>query len=141
MTYTSGALAVTHDAAASPRGSPTGWLAVGFGAVGAGLAVGRALSYRLPPCVLLEGTGVPCPACGLTRLGAHVAHGEMATAAALDLPGVVLVVLLAVTATAQLLALAGRPVPWLRSAALPLLLGGLVLAHWVLTLTTGGLVR
>jgi len=120
-------------------GSPTGWLAVAFGAIGGVVAVGQAMSYHLPACTLLELTGVPCPACGLTRLGVHLARGDVAVAVAGDLPGVLLVVLVALTAAAQLRAVAGRPVPWLRSAALPLILGGLVLAHWVVTLTTGGL--
>jgi len=114
-------------------------LAVAGSAVGGVLAVGQGLSYRLPACTLLELTGVPCPACGLTRLGVHLARGDVGVAVAGDLPGVLLVVLAALTATAQLGALAGRPVPWLRSAALPLILGGLVLAHWAVTLTTGGL--
>ena len=124
---------------AGDRGSVTGWLAVGAAAIGAGLLGARALGHQVGPCALRSHTGVPCPGCGLTRLAVHVTEGRLGTAATGDLPGLLLLLAVAVVAVAQVAALRGRSLPWLRGPALPLVLGGLLAAHWALTAVTGGL--
>lgn len=126
-------------ASPGPAGSPTGWLAMAVGGVGAGLLAARAAGYAAPACFLRLHTGMPCPVCGLTRLAVHLGRGELGIALTKDGPGVVLFVTLAVVAVAQLVALRGRPLPWLRSRGLPGLLVVALSAHWALTALTGGI--
>jgi len=120
------------------RGSATGWLAAGVGGVGTVLLAGRLVGYRPSPCALLAQTGVPCPVCGLTRVAVRLLGGEVTVAVQLDPIGVVLLILVTVVAGAQLMALAGRPAPWLRRRWVPLVLTILLAARWAVTVAAGG---
>lgn len=130
----------SEGAPACGRGSATGWVALGLGAVGSTVLVGRALGHHLPTCALREHAGVACPVCGLTRLADHLVHGRIGAAVSVDGLGVLLLVLLGVVAATQLLALAGRRAGprWLRGPALPVALGGLALARWAVVVASGG---
>lgn len=122
-----------------PTGSPTGWVAVGAAGVGAALLVARLGSYAPGPCLARTHLGVACPACGLTHVADHLLQARPGTAIVQDLPGTVLLVLLALTAIGQVVAWRrGRTPTALRGPALPLALGALLAAHWALTLVTGG---
>lgn len=122
-----------------PAGSATGWVALGAAGVGAGLLVARLGSYEPGPCLARTHLGVACPTCGLTHVADHLLHARLGPALAQDLPGTLLLVLLALAAVGQLLAWRrGRAPAPLRWRALPLALGGLLAAHWALTLATGG---
>ena len=86
-------------------------------------------------------TGVPCPGCGMTRLAATVAHGNVAAAVAADAAGVVLLVVLAVLAGTHLHGLVTKrphPPTWMRSRLLPAGLVALVAVHWAINIVTGG---
>lgn len=120
------------------RGSTTGWVAVGFGAAGAALLAARAAGHTPGPCLLLSHTGVACPACGLTRLAVTLAQGQLGPALVRDLPGTLLLIVLALVAVAQLGSLGGRRVPGLGGRALPLALGALLAAHWAIAMATSG---
>lgn len=122
-----------------PAGSPTGWLALGAAGMGATVVAGRALGHQLPPCLLRDHTGVPCPVCGFTRLGLHLIHGELAVAVRGDLPGLLAVVLVVVLSVGQLVAMRTDGQTWLRARWVPALLALAIAGHWVLTLATGGL--
>lgn len=129
------------DGAPAPgRGSATGWVALGLGAVGSTVLVGRALGHHLPACALRAHAGVACPVCGLTRLADHLVHGRLGAAVSLDGPGVLLLAILGVVAATQLLALAGRLAGprWLHGVTLPVALGGLALARWAAVVASGG---
>ncbi|MCU1497146.1 MAG: hypothetical protein JWM47_1099 [Acidimicrobiales bacterium] len=135
-------LASTADAPATTpapgRGSATGWVAVGFAGAGAALLVARAAGFTPGPCLLRTHTGIACPACGITRLAATLGQGDLWGAVGRDLPGTVLLVLVALTAVARLASLRRRPVPWLGSRLLPLALVVLLGAHWALAISTRG---
>lgn len=120
------------------RGSATGWLAAGVGGVGTVLLAGRLVGYRPSPCALLAHTGVPCPVCGLTRVAVQLLEGDVGAAVQVDPIGVVLLAVVAVVAGAQLVALAGRAAPWLRSRWVPLVLTILLAARWAVTVAAGG---
>ena len=118
-------------------GSPTGWVAVGAVGVGAALLAGRVVAYAPGACLARTHLGLACPACGLTHLADHLLAGRLGPAVAQDLPGTVLLLVLAATAVVQVLARLGRaPAPTGR--LLPVTLGALLVAHWALTLVTGG---
>jgi hypothetical protein len=53
----------------------------------------------LPPCGLLQMTGMPCPTCGMTTAFAHMARGQVVSAVRVQACGAALFVL---TATAAL---------------------------------------
>ena len=68
------------------RRSPRQWAAAGaLGALSAA-SVGYLLTHdphvpgRYPTCILLELTGLACPACGGTRAAYDLAHGDVAQA-------------------------------------------------------------
>lgn len=102
------------------------------------LLAGRLVGYRPTRCALLAHTGVPCPVCGLTRVAVRLLGGEVTAAVQLDPIGVVLLVLVTVVAGAQLVALAGRPVPWLSRKWVPLALAFLLAARWAVMVAAGG---
>ena len=89
---------VARDGSRPPRlGTLVGAIAV----LGAGaLVLAVRLGVPLPPCRLREVTGVPCPACGSTRLLEELAAGDVPAAAAAN--PTVFVALLAVLAWAAL---------------------------------------
>lgn len=120
------------------RGSATGWLAAGVGGVGAALLAGRLIGYRPAPCALLTHAGVPCPVCGLTRVAVQLLEGDVGAAVRVDPIGIVLLAVVAVVAGAQLVALAGRPGPWLRRRWVPLVLTILLAARWAVIVAAGG---
>jgi hypothetical protein len=64
----------------------------------------------LPPCTMLQYTGIPCPFCGMTTSFSHMAHGQPLQAAQAQPMGVVLF-LLTVAAVMFFLwrSLAGHP--------------------------------
>lgn len=73
-----------------------------FAGIGALLAGAHALGYELAvPCLLSQATGVPCPACGVTRGAAALLRGDVPGMAA-QWPGVLLTVLLAAMALVSL---------------------------------------
>ena len=78
----------------------------------------------------------------MTRLAVAVSHGHLATAVRADVAGVAILVVIAVLAIVHLVTVVIRkePLPaWMSHVALPALIVGLVLAHWITTIVTGGL--
>ena len=102
------------------------------------LLAGRLIGYQPSPCALLTHTGVPCPVCGLTRVAVQLLEGDVGAAVQVDPIGIVLLAVVAVVAGAQLVALAGRPAPWLRRRWVPLVLTILLAARWAVTVAAGG---
>lgn len=112
---------------------------VGLGGV---LLAGRAVGLHAPPCPFRTITGIPCPGCGMTRLADAVAHGHLERAISTDAAGVAVLAVLLVLGGVHLatVVLRHRPPPtWMRSLAVPAVLVGLLAAHWITTLVTGGL--
>ena len=90
----------------------------------------------LPPCGLLQVSGVPCMTCGMTTSFAHLTHGQIWQSIVVQPGGTVLAFVAAIIVWAGgYVALTGRPstrllnmIPWTR-----LLFGllGVVLIAWV----------
>lgn len=75
---------------------------LGFAGAGGLLAGAHALGFDPAlPCPLSQATGVPCPACGVTRAASALLRADTAAMAA-QWPGVLLTVLLAVMALVSL---------------------------------------
>jgi hypothetical protein len=92
-------------------------------------------------CPLLSTTGIPCPFCGITRLGDLLAHGHLAEAVTHDPAGVVLLVAIAMLALVGVAARLGwRPRRWPAATAVVAILVGALAAHWATTLLGGGFV-
>lgn len=89
-----------------------------YAALGAaGLLAARLLPLRetLPRCAFLSWTGIPCPACGSTRVVEALVHGRPAEALAANPFTAAAVALLVLLAAVALAARAvGRPLPALR---------------------------
>ena len=89
-----------------------------YGLIGvAGLLAARLLPLRetLPRCMFLSWTGIPCPACGSTRVVEALAHGRPAEALAANPLATAAAAVLVLLATVALAARAlGRPLPALR---------------------------
>ncbi len=89
----------------------------------------------LPPCGLLEKTGIPCPSCGMTTAFAWSAHGRIDKAFITQPAGTLLAVLVACTAIISLyLAITGKDITRLLDDRLVLrglvMLGVVVLVAW-----------
>lgn len=108
--------------------------------VGGLLLAGRAVGVHAPACPFRAATGVPCPGCGMTRLGDAVVHGRVGDALAADPAGVLILVGLVAVAVSYVVAVAVRkqdPPAWMGG---PLLIGGfiaLVAVHWATTIVNG----
>jgi len=119
-----------------PAGDVIGWSAVGIGAVGV-VAAGSQRLLGLGPdaCAARVLLGVPCPVCGLSTTAAELAHGHLGGALAADPLGVTFIVVVAVLAALQL----ARTFRGDRATRLPtssgLVAAGLLVAHWVATVT------
>jgi hypothetical protein len=117
------------------RGERLGAAAVGTVALGGVLVLARSVAPVDLPCPMLAVTGVPCPACGLTRLAHAVVHGHSADALTTDPAGVVL---LALVAAVHLVGGRGWPRrPTIRSGTLVVVLAVLTALHWLTTLSGG----
>ena len=55
---------------------------VGAALVPEGAGVGTHRQLGIPPCGLLNATGIPCPTCGMTTAFAHTARGRLIAAVA-----------------------------------------------------------
>jgi len=95
----------------------------------------------LPPCGMLETTGLPCPTCGVTTAFSLAAHGRLAEALATQPFGLAIFLLVAGGALGLAAALAtGRSIlplltPWtLTTTGLALML--LLLGSWAYKLAT-----
>jgi len=53
---------------------------IGHALVPSPSGVGTHTQLGLPACVLLDRTGIPCPACGMTTAIAHLTHGHVLAA-------------------------------------------------------------
>lgn len=124
---------------AAERSQALGRAALASAGIGAALLAGRAVGLHLPACPMRSLTGVPCPACGTTRLADALAHGRVADAIAADPIGVALLAVIAVGAVAMVASLLrDRPLPrsigtWGAIAVLVALAG----ARWVTTIVGG----
>jgi hypothetical protein len=108
-------------------------------AAGGALVLAGSITPVHLPCPTLALTGVPCPACGLTRLAGAVAHGRVAEAFTVDPAGVVLLALVGAVAAVHLLGRAGiRPAPSIPSRAAVAALVVATALHW-LTAMRGGM--
>ena len=118
-----------------------GIAAVATTAVGGALVAARNVLPVGLPCPTLALTGVPCPGCGMTRAADALVHGRVLEVVTQDPAALVLIAVIAVLAVGHVLRRQG----WLRrtGAVTPRLasaLGaGALVAHWVTTLTTGGM--
>jgi hypothetical protein len=83
---------------AAERSQALGRAALASAGIGTALLAGRAMGLHLPACPLRSLTGVPCPACGTTRLADALAHGRVGDAISADPIGVVLLAVIAVGA-------------------------------------------
>jgi hypothetical protein len=118
--------------------------AIGSGAattvgIGAALLAGRAVGAHLPPCPFLAITGVPCPFCGLTRLGDSLARLQVGEAVAASPGGVALLVGLGLVALTFLWTFARRrpPPSWLGSPVLAAAAALALVAHWGTSIVVG----
>jgi hypothetical protein len=110
--------------------------------IGAALLAGRSVGLHAPACPFLTITGIACPGCGMTRLGATIAQGDLGGALARDPAGVAFLALVVVAAVASLgyvVAKRSRPPDWLGARWVPAALAVLLVAHWVTTLAWGGM--
>lgn len=122
---------MTNDAQAD-RAHAFGRAGVTLAGLGGVLLAGRAVGIGGPPCPLRTLTGVPCPACGMTRLADALTHGDIGRALAADPIGVALLVTIAVLACLFLVArLRQRDPPgWTGAWAFVGVLSVLALARW-----------
>ncbi|MCB9914083.1 MAG: DUF2752 domain-containing protein [Planctomycetes bacterium] len=112
-----------------------GMVALHFFASPAAAGYGTHEQLGLPPCRLMQWTGVPCPGCGVTTSVTHVVHGEPLEALRVQPFGLVTTVLWPLAALwglavhlrgGDLYAAFGRlKKPWLR------VLLGVMAACWV----------
>lgn len=110
--------------------------------LGGVLLAGRALGVHAPACPFLTITGIACPGCGMTRLSATLAGGDVGLALTRDPAGVVFLAVLAVAAVASLgyvVANRGRPPTWLGARSISAGLLVLLAVHWITTLAWGGM--
>ena len=115
-----------------------GAAAVGTVAVGGVLVLARSVAPVDLPCPMLAVTGVPCPACGLTRLAHAVAHGRFVEALTTDPAGVALLALVAGVAAVHLVGRSGsRRRPGIRSGTVAVVLVVLTAVQWITTLSGG----
>ncbi len=108
--------------------------------VGGLVMASRLAGLGWPSCPLLTNTGVPCPLCGMTRLAVGLTSGDVGGVLAADAAGVLFLVLILLLGCVYIVQRCRRPAgspALLRWRALPWLLGGLLLIHWVNTLTRG----
>ncbi len=132
------------SASARPSAAPSG---IGQGALamaglGTALVALRAVDVHAPACPFRTITGVACPGCGITRLSAAVAGGDLHLAVGNDPAGVAFLALLTTVAVVHLVQVVirkQRPPSWLEHRAVLAGLGALLAAHWVTTLTWGGM--
>lgn len=108
--------------------------------VGGAWAVGARLTSIDLPCPLRALTGVPCPACGMTRLAGALLDGEVADAAARDPGGLVVLVVLALLALQHLLRRRPFVRAWMerRHRALVRIAAAGAAVHWVTFSWWGG---
>ena len=123
---------------ADERSARLGAAAAATVAVGSGLVLAQSVLPVDLPCPVLTVTGVPCPACGLTRLAHAVVHGRLGDALSVDPAGVLLLAIVGVVAAVHLLGRAGvgagRPIP---SRAVVAALVVVTALHWGTTLSGG----
>ncbi|MGC4960432.1 DUF2752 domain-containing protein [Gordonia sp. DT101] len=86
--------------------------AAGLTALGLATALGPHVVERGPAlCPFLRITGLPCPACGLTRSWVALGHGDVASAFSFNAFGPLFMLVVAVVTVVAIAALAtGRPV-------------------------------
>ena len=82
----------------------------------AAAGVGTHVALGFPPCPLLDATGLPCPACGMTTAFAHVARGHVINAFVAQPFGALL-------AVGSLAGLVGLPLAAARGARVESILG------------------
>lgn len=120
----------------------TGDAALATTMAGAGLVAASQVGLGIP-CPFLAATGIPCPGCGMTRLAATVASGDVVTAATRDPGGVLLIAVVGLLAVMGLALRAAISIPG-ADAVQPRravrLLGAALAVHWVTTLAGGGFV-
>ncbi len=118
-----------------------GLLGVGMALAPSPTGAGTHCQLGLPPCGMLETTGLPCPTCGVTTAFSLAAHGRLAEALPTQPFGFAVFLLAAVGAGGLALALATR------RSLLPLVTPGrvvggalalmlLLLASWTYKLAT-----
>jgi len=135
-------------ATVAERAGQAATLAVLVGLIGLGLALvpsptgtGTHCQLGLPPCGMLETTGLPCPTCGVTTAFCLAARGRLVEALVTQPFGLALFLLVAGGALGLAAALAtGRSVlpvltPW-TLATVGTLLMLLLLASWTYKLAT-----
>lgn len=129
----------TADAQRAQRAQAIGSGAATAAGLGAVLLAGRSVGAHLPPCPFLAVTGVPCPFCGLTRLGDSLAHLQVGDAVAASPGGVVLLVGLGLVAVTFLWTVARRRPPpgWLGSPVLAAAAALALVAHWGTSIVVG----
>lgn len=112
-----------------------GWSAIGIATVGA-IAVGgqRLLGFGPGACAARSLLGIPCPVCGLSTAVVSLAQGDVFGALGDDVLGVAFIGLIAVLALGHLGRVLGVSSPP-RPLATGLVAAGLLVAHWLATLT------
>jgi len=143
-----GRWAALPRASAGERAGQAATLVVLVGLIGLGLALlpsptgaGTHTQVGLPPCGMLETTGLPCPTCGVTTAFCQTAHGRPAEALVTQPFGLTMFLLVAGGALGLAAALVtGRSVsplvtPWrIATAGMALML--LLLGSWTYKLAT-----
>jgi hypothetical protein len=120
------------------QGDRIGAAAVGTVAFGAALVLARSVAPVDLPCPVLAVTGVPCPACGLTRLAHAAVHGRFVDALTTDPAGVALLALVAAVAALHLVGRRrSRPRLTIPPGTVVVMVVVLTAVHWITTLSGG----
>lgn len=116
-----------------------GWAACGIVGVGLTALGAAAVGHPAPACLLRTATGMPCPACGLTRLAQALVDGRIGAALAYDPAGVALLVVVAAMAVRHLVGVARRRPGSVGLGHRGVVVAALLLAaaHWGTVLTRG----
>lgn len=122
-------------------GTNVGRAAVVLAGTGVMLAGIQLAGLPFPPCPLRWSTGIPCPLCGMTHVAASILSGRVVQVATHDPAALGLAVILAVVVVLQAVAMLRRttgPEVLTRRAGVYLVVG-LLGAHWLTTIVTGGM--
>ncbi len=113
-----------------------GWTAVGVvGVGGAAYLCQRVLEIGPQRCAMRQVAGIPCPICGLSTVVSRGVRGDVLGALRLDTFGTVLLAVVAALAVLQIVRSLGLTAKRIPMAPAMIASVGLLLGHWVATLT------